>query len=129
MPKDFDDSPDSDSEPPEITRMRRIVTEYDSYEDPGLKSELLDTYGLTRDVIMNYRKIVARADLRASTSPAVPKSRAHAPRRIRVRRTPTAPSSRAYDTTRPGDSRRNRGVRNGVTVFIIIRIPRSPDAP
>lgn len=129
MPNDFDESPNSDSDAPEIARMRRIVADYDSYEDPCLKSELLEAHGLTRDVIMNYRKIVARADLRSSTSPTTPKSRARAPRRIRVRRTRSAPSSRAYDTTRPGDSRRNRGVRDGVTVFIIIRVPRSPDAP
>jgi hypothetical protein len=127
MPESLDDSPESDA--PEIARMRRIITEYESCEDPWLKSELLDTYGLTRDAIMNYRKIIARADLRASISPATLKGRAHPPRRIRVRRAPTAPSSRAYDTTRPGDSRRNRGVRNGVTVFIIIRIPRFPDTP
>lgn len=127
---DFDDSPDPDSDTPEIARMRRIVAEYDSCEGPCLKSELLEAYGLTRDVIMNYRRIVARADLRGSTSPTIPKGRARTPRRIRVGRAPSAPSSRTHDTTRPGDSRRNRRVRYGVTVFIIIiRPPRSPDAP
>jgi len=119
----------NDSDAPEIARMRRIVADYESCEDPCLKSELLEAYGLTHDVIMNYRKIVARANLRASASPTAPKSRARTPRRIRVRRTRSTPSSRAYDTTRPGDSRRNRDVHNGVTVFIIIRIPRFPDAP
>lgn len=129
MPNDFDDS---SSDPPEIARMRRLIAEYESCEDPWLKSEYLDTYGLTRDSIINYRRIVARADLRASTTPSSPastKGRGRMPRRSRVRRAPATPSSRAYDTTRPGDSRRNRSARHSVIVFIIVRIPRFPDAP
>ena len=128
MSNDFDDPSDSDSDSPEITEMRRIIAEYESCEDPWLKSEWLESRGWTRAIIMSYQQRIARADSRSSSIPSATR-RARAPRRSRVRRMQVAPSSRAYDTTRPGDSLRNRRVRNGVTVFIIVRIYRSPDAP
>lgn len=124
--KDF---PDPDSDAPEIARIRRIVAEYESCEDPWLKSEYLDAHGLTRDVVINYRRIVSRADLRASPTPPMPgEGFVRASRRRRPRRAPSSPSSRANDTTRPGDSRRNRSIRNRVVFFVIVLPPDSPDA-
>ncbi|CAL9470575.1 hypothetical protein SUDANB176_02832 [Streptomyces sp. enrichment culture] len=96
------DFPDPNSDAPEIARMRRIITEYESCEDPWLKSEYLDAHGLTRDVIINYRKIVARADLRTSpTPPASGECVAHTSRRGRPRRLPSSPllSHERHDPT------------------------------
>lgn len=124
------DFPEPDSDASEIARMRRIVAAYDSCEDSWLKSEYLDAQGLTREVVINYRKIVARADLRASPTPPVSGDRfiVRASRRSRPRRAPSSRSSRANDTTRPGDSRRNRSIRSRVVFFVIVLPPDSPDA-
>ncbi|MFI7296991.1 hypothetical protein [Streptomyces sp. NPDC050121] len=102
--------------------MRRILAEYDAIEDPVLKSEYLDAHGRSFATIMTYRKIVARADRRSAPAPVTATVRIRATRR-RTRRGPTSPSSRAYETTRPGDSPRNRGGRDRVTVVIIFDFP------
>lgn len=122
MSSDLDDSSGSNSDAPEIARMRRILADYDSIEDPDLKSDYLDAHGWAFATIVNYRRIVARADRRSAPAPVTATVRIRTSRRG-VRRTPTAPPFRPYETTRPGDSPRNRGANNRVTIVIIFDFP------
>ncbi|MER5477768.1 hypothetical protein ABT026_12455 [Streptomyces sp. NPDC002734] len=58
-----DDS--SDSEDPELARIRRLLMQFDSRETPLEQSEFLEQLGKTRPVIDHYRRYVARADRQA----------------------------------------------------------------
>lgn len=58
-----DDS--SDSEDPELTRIRRLLKQFDSLETPLEQSEFLESLGKTRPVIDHYRRYVAHADRQA----------------------------------------------------------------
>jgi hypothetical protein len=100
-----DSSHDStDSRASDIDRMRRLIKQYDSLEDPDLKAEFLAAHGLTYPVIKRYRRIVALADRRSSPHVSTVAIHVRPSRRGRTRRRRTAPPNRSYEKTRPDAS-------------------------
>ncbi|OEJ26718.1 hypothetical protein AS594_21710 [Streptomyces agglomeratus] len=98
----------------ELEEMRRFVTQYESCEDPYLRSEFLQQTGTTFAVVRRYRQLIAAADRALAANPtARPGFRADRGRRgRRSRPTPVRP---------PGHAR-NRRRRSRVTVVVTVHI-------
>ncbi|WP_166029027.1 hypothetical protein [Streptomyces chilikensis] len=64
-----DDS--SDCTNPELARALGLVQQYDSMEDPQLRSDFLDAMGITRPVIDNLRRFIARENRKAAQARAM----------------------------------------------------------
>lgn len=108
-----------------IEKMRRIINDHDSFEDPDLRYEYLMAVGITPDTLRSYRRIVIRHDAGSSTSPSPSPTKAVRVSILRSRGRTSGSSrgpSNRCDPTRPGEHRRgrNRSRAESVTVFIII---------
>ncbi|MEU5161031.1 hypothetical protein AB0G74_15675 [Streptomyces sp. NPDC020875] len=102
----------------ELARMRRIVAEYDSLEDPEQRSEFLDIRGYTRGSLAGARRAIAAAD---RPTPGEPSSRA--PRRTRRRQGSRRPAPVA-PPGRPRLRRRGPAPRKVViTLRIVVEFP------
>ncbi|MCX4726363.1 hypothetical protein OG760_12035 [Streptomyces sp. NBC_00963] len=108
-----------------------IVDQYDSIDDPGQKSDLLDTVGLTRPVINSLRRRRASARRTAEAAPTPPENNrpttpppdGAAPRSSRPPRGPRRP--RVTANTRPPNRsyalRRYRRTRPAVVIVLILK--------
>nr|PPQ57703.1 hypothetical protein C5F59_14150 [Streptomyces sp. QL37] len=117
-------SPEPDDDPFEL------VEQYDSIEDPYLRSEFLDAVGTTRSYINALRLRRDKAALKASAPPepddrtATPEAHGPVDDKGPQRRTPRPPGRSRSTTTRPpkyaGSVRNKRSRNRGRSEIVVI---------